>query len=278
MSDANAPDLEEGGYSMADRFPHLIIGESGDICWVKIDRPGDRNSMTSDLIDQLGMQLEAVENTSARAIVYSGVGDTYFIGGADGVEMHRFSPEEARAFSIKIQGLFNRMEASPLLLVAAINGLCFGGGFEFALACDFRVASEKARIGLPEVKLGITPGGGGTQRLPRVVGMGKAVEMILSGRLYPAETAFQMGLIHYVVKHEEVEKKAEEILGRILAFPQHALSSAKKAIYASQYLPFDQGLTVEAEEFEKCFTHDYFRILIQKQLKDGQLKTTLQLG
>lgn len=268
MCDANA----------TDRFPHLIIGESGDICWVKIDRPGDRNSLSSDLIDQLRLQLEAVEDTSARAIVYSGVGDTHFIGGADGVEMHRFSPKEAGTFSVKIQGLFNRMEASPLLLVAAVNGLCFGGGFEFALACDFRLASEKARIGLPEVKLGITPGGGGTQRLPRVVGMGKAVEMILSGRLYPAETAFQMGLIHYVVKHEELEKKVEEILGRIFAFPQHALSSAKKAIYASRYLPFDQGLKVEAEEFEKCFAHDYFRNLIQKQLKDGRLKATIQPG
>lgn len=262
---------------MRDQFSHLIINESDDICWVKINRPGDRNSLNSELIDELAQQLEKVEKTSVQAVVYTGVGDTYFIGGADGVEMQVFSPEQAKSFSTKIQGLFDRMQSSPLLLVAAINGLCFGGGLELALACDFRIVSENARIGLPEVKVGIIPGGGGTQRLPRVVGVGKAIEMILSGHLYTAKEALQMGLVHCLANSKDLEKRSEEILKKILAIPQHALSSAKKAVYASQYLPLDQGLKVEAEEFHKCFTHDYFRNLIQEQLKDGRLKTTGQL-
>jgi len=262
---------------MPNDYPHLFIRETQDICWAQINRPEDRNSLNSELIGELIRFIESTEGTSTRAVVFRGVGETYFIGGADGVEMHLFSPSEARAFSMNIHNLFNRMEASSLLMVAAINGLCFGGGYEFALACDFRVASKRARIGLPEVKVGIIPGGGGTQRLSRLVGMGKALEMILSGHLYSADEAFELGLVHYLVKDQELEKKAEEILRKIFVIPQHALSSAKKAIYASQYLPFDQGLKVETEEFGKCFTYDFFSKLIKEQIKDGRLKTTLQL-
>jgi len=261
---------------MSNDFLHLIIHQIEDVSWVQINRPGDRNSLNSELIAELIRLIESTEGTSIRAIVFRGMGETYFIGGADGVEMHLFSPPEARAFSISIQNLFNRMEASPLLMVAAINGLCFGGGYEFALACDFRVASKRARIGLPEVKVGIIPGGGGTQRLSRLVGMGKALKIILSGHLYSGEEALELGLVHYLVEDQELEKKTVEILRKIFAIPQHALSSAKKAIYASQYLPFDQGLKVETEEFGKCFTYDIFSKLIKEQLKDGRLKTTLR--
>jgi len=262
---------------MSNDFLHLIIRQTEDICWAQINRPEDRNSLNSELIAELIRLIESTEGTFTRAIVFRGMGETYFIGGADGVEMHLFSPSEARAFSINIQNLFNRMEASPLPMVAAINGLCFGGGYEFALACDFRIASKRARIGLPEVKVGIIPGGGGTQRLSRLVGMGKALEMILSGHLYSGEEALEMGLVHYLAEDQELEKKAEEILRKIFVIPQHALSSAKKAIYASQYLPFDQGLKVETEEFGKCFAYDFFSKLIKEQLKDGRLKTTMRL-
>ncbi|PIV23340.1 MAG: hypothetical protein COZ69_12335 [Deltaproteobacteria bacterium CG_4_8_14_3_um_filter_45_9] len=262
---------------MSNDFPHLIVKQTEDICWVQINRPEDRNSLHSDLISELTRFIESIEGTNTRAIVFRGVGETYFIGGADGVEMHLLSPSEAKAFSINIQNLFNRMEASPLLMVAAINGLCFGGGCEFALACDFRIASKQARIGLPEVKVGIIPGGGGTQRLSRLVGVGKALKIILEGHLFSGEEAFELGLVHYLVEHQELEKKGEEILRKIFVIPQHALSSAKKAVYASQYLSFSQGLQVETEEFGKCFIHDYFRKLIKDQLKDGRLKTTLRL-
>jgi enoyl-CoA hydratase/carnithine racemase len=169
------------------------------------------------------------------------------------------------------------MESSPIILVAAINGLCFGGGFEFAMACDLRVASGEARIGLPEVKVGIIPGGGGTQRLPRLVGMGRATEMILSGRLYKGREACDVGLVHSVVSPDQLLKEAEKVLEPILRNPQHALSQAKKAVRASQKNGLAGGLRVESEAFSRCFLNDYFIQLMRKQLKEGTLKTTVQL-
>ena len=259
---------------MQARFAHLITSETNEVCWVTIDRPGDRNSLNSELIDELAHHLESVEKSSVRAVVYTGVGDTYFIGGADGVEMKDLSSEQAKSFSTKIQELFNRMESSPLLLVAAINGLCFGGGFEFALACDLRVASENALIGLPEVKVGLIPGGGGTQRLPCVVGIGKAMEMILTGHLYPAKEALQLGLIHRLATSSGLKRECDEWLHKILLRPQYALSAAKHAVHVSQRLPLAQGLGVEQEEFAACFSHNYFCRLMEEQLASGRLQTT----
>ena len=169
------------------------------------------------------------------------------------------------------------MEASPLILVAAINGLCFGGGFEFAMACDLRVASEEARMGLPEVKVGIIPGGGGTQRLPRLIGMGRAIEMILSGKLYKGREAWKMGLVHSVVPPNQLLKEAERILEPVFRNPQHALSQAKRAVRASSQKTLTDGLRVESEAFSRCFSHDYFLQLMRKQLKEGSLKTTGKL-
>ena len=143
---------------MAKEYSRMSVENQGELCWVRINRPGDRNSIDSVLMKELGQVLREVEKTQARAIIFTGMGDTYFIGGADGVEMMQCDPKGALAFSTRIQKLFNRMETSPLILVVAINGLCFGGGFEFAMACDLRVASEEASIGLPEVKVGIIPG------------------------------------------------------------------------------------------------------------------------
>jgi enoyl-CoA hydratase/carnithine racemase len=260
---------------MHGEYPHLKSEQAGEICWVTIDRQGDRNSLNSELIAELTQHLEDIERRdSVRAVVYTGAGDSYFIGGADGVEMMNLSPEEAKAFSSRIQGLFNRMQESPLILVAAINGLCFGGGFEFALACDLRLASENARIGLPEVKVGLIPGGGGTQRLPRLVGMGRAMEMILTGHLFPAEEALHIGLIHRLACRAELRTRCEETLKKILRQPQYALSAAKQSVYASMHLPLDRGLVVEQHQFSTCFSHDFFPNLMRDQLATGELKTT----
>ena len=262
---------------MEKRYSRIRVDHRGDICWVTIDRPGDRNSIDTGLMRELGQILSATEKTGARAMVFTGAGRTYFIGGADGVEMMQCGPKEARAFSTRIQRLFSRMEASPLILVAAINGLCFGGGFEFAMACDLRVASEEARLGLPEVKVGIIPGGGGTQRLPRLVGIGRAMEMILTGRLCKAREAFESGLIHSVASPDQLFKEAERLLDPIFRNPQHALSQAKRAVRTSLQGPLADGLRAESEAFSQCFSNDYFAELMRKQLSEGVLKTTVKL-
>ena len=262
---------------MVKEYSRILVDHREEISWVTINRPGDRNSIDSVLMKELGQVLRDVEKTKTRAVIFTGVGTTYFIGGADGIEMMQCDPKGARAFSTRIQKLFNRLEASPLILVAAINGLCFGGGFEFAMACDLRVASEEASIGLPEVKVGIIPGGGGTQRLPQLVGMGRAMQMILSGKLCKGREAFELGLVHSAVSPDQLYKEAEKILEPILRNPQHALSQAKRAVRASSRGTLSDGLREEREAFRRCFSHDYFVNLMCKQLKDGILKTTVKL-
>ncbi len=252
----------------------LTIQEEQQIHWVTVDRPGDRNSLDSQTIEELKSHLARAESSGVRVIVYRGGGTTYFIGGADGVEMHELNPDGARSFSVHIQDLCNRMEASPLLLIASVDGLCFGGGLEFALACDLRAVTERSRIGLPEVKLGIIPGGGGTQRLPRVVGFGRAVEMILGGHLLTAREALGMGLVHAVVRDADLESWARKRAEQACARPAFALAAAKRAVYAARDLPLAQGLALEAEEFAACFSEGYFADRVRDQLADGRLVTT----
>lgn len=259
---------------MGERYEYLLVDDRGAVVHVAIDRIEDRNSINSALMAEVVSLLDRVEETPARAIVFSGAGETHFIGGADGIEMMRLTPAEAQAFSERIQAMFNRIEASPLITVAAINGLCFGGGYEFALACDFRVASETARIGLPEVKVGLIPGGGGTQRLPRLVGTGRAIEMILSGRLYKGAEAANMGLVHLAVKPDQLEAGVKQLLDPVLRQPQYALSLAKQAVYAGRSGALSDGLAAESDLFSHCFEHDFFPDLMREQLAAGALITS----
>ncbi len=262
---------------MVKEYSRILVEKQGELCRVKINRPNDRNSIDSLLMKELEQMLKNAEKTEVRSIIFTGVGDSYFIGGADGIEMMQCTPQKALAFSARIQKLFNRMEASPLILVAAINGLCFGGGFEFAMACDLRVASEQASIGLPEVKVGIIPGGGGTQRLPQLVGMGRAMQMILSGKLYKGREALELGLVNTVVPPDQLYSEAEKLLEPILRNPHHALAQAKRAVRASSRGTLPDGLKVEREAFRRCFSHNYFVKLMCKQIKEGVLRTTVKL-
>jgi enoyl-CoA hydratase len=262
---------------MVRDYSLLLVDNKEEICFITINRPKDRNSINTPLMGELEEVLAQTEKTSIRAVVFQGSGANYFIGGADGVEMMQLDPEGAQAFSDRIQKLFIRLEESPLILAAAINGLCFGGGYEFALACDFRIAAETARLGLPEVKVGLIPGGGGTQRLPRLVGLGRATEMILSGRLYGAEEALKLGLVHRVAPPDKLLAETAEFLKPILKNPQYALSQAKRALRATQNTSLPEGLRTEAEEFKKCFMRDYFVNLMCHQLKTGQIQTTADL-
>ena len=262
---------------MASTFSILLTEHQGDISRIIINRTEDRNSINSELMVELDQALTEAESGPARAVIFSGAGGSHFIGGADGIEMMQCNPEQAGSFSERIQGLFNRMEASPLILLAAINGLCFGGGYEFALACDFRIAGETARIGLPEVKVGLIPGGGGTQRLTHLVGYGRALEMILSGKLYKAEEALSMGLIHKVVPDIDLPAEAGRFLEPVLKNPDYAIRQAKRAIRLGLGRSLPEGLGIETAEFQKCFHQSFFRDLMRRQIKTGQLTTTSPL-
>jgi len=257
-------------------FSHLLLEERDAVAWVTINRTGDRNSINSELMAELTECLDTLEAGGARAAVFTGAGETYFVGGADGIEMMACDPEEAFAFSRRIQAALDRLEASPLITVAAINGLCFGGGFELALACDLRVASTTAKIGLPEVKVGLIPGGGGTQRLPRLIGSGAALEMILSGKLYPGAEAAGLGLVHLAVEPEDLECGVERLLKPILARPAYAVELAKAAVKAAWEGDREKGLAAESRLFSYCFEHDFFPRLMVDQLEKGLLTTTAE--
>lgn len=263
---------------MSKAYSFSMVEIQQDIYRVIINRPGDRNSINTPLMEEIEQILTEAEKSSARAVVFTGAGDTFFIGGADALEMMQYDPEEAMAFSGRIQKMFTRMEESPLILVAAINGLCYGGGYEFALACDFRIASDTARMGLPEVRVGIIPGGGGTQRLPRIVGKGKALEIILKGRLYEAKEALDIGLVHQVFPKEELNTGTTKFLEPFFKNPQHALSHAKKAVQFSQNNVFADGLRAESREFKECFKNDFFVNEICSQVKTGIMPTTKALA
>ncbi|MBI4799398.1 MAG: enoyl-CoA hydratase/isomerase family protein [Desulfarculus sp.] len=259
---------------MINKFPHLRLEHDGQVCWVTIDRAQDRNSINTPLMSQLAGLLHDLEEGGPRAVVFTGAGPTHFIGGADGIVMMRLDRTGAHAFSRRFQDILDRLEASPLITVAAINGLCFGGGFELALACDLRVATTASRIGLPEVKVGLIPGGGGTQRLPRLVGSGLAMEMILSGKLYDGEQAARLGLVHRVSPEAGLRQAVGELLAPMLRNPAHAVSLAKRAVKAAQNSPLPEGLSREAELFSQCHDNDFFRRLMVEQLRSGVLTTT----
>ena len=145
------------------------------------------------------------------------------------------------------------------------------------MACDFRIATQSSRIGLPEVKVGLIPGGGGTQRLTKLVGTGRAMHMILSGKLYPAKEAVEQGLIHLCVPDGELASACKTFLAPVLKNPQHALSQAKLAVKASQNNEFGRGLTIETTAFQHCFEQPFFRQLMCRQLEEGILETTVDL-
>lgn len=259
---------------MISGCPDISLNTQGDILWATINKELDRNSINSSLMEQVAVILAEAEQSPARALVFTGAGNAHFIGGADGIEMMQLDRAAAESFSQKFQALLNRMEASPLILVAAINGLCFGGGFEFAMACDLRVAAKSARIGLPEVKVGLIPGGGGTQRLPRLVGSGLAMEMILSGKLYSGERAAEMGLVHRAVDDGALEQGVNDLLAPMFRNPQYALSLAKLAVKASQTGAMADGLAAEARLFSRCHDYTFFRDLMKEQLRSGKLSTS----
>jgi len=154
------------------------------------------------------------------------------------------------------RGLFNAIDTFPKPVIAMVNGYCLGGGCEVALACDIRIASEKASFGQPEINLGIIPGGGGTQRLPRLVGEGKAMELILTGEIIDAQTAFQLGLVNHVVPADQLETKTMEIANRMAEKSPIALRLAKEAVRLASRSNIDEGLRREVDLFALCFSSE----------------------
>jgi enoyl-CoA hydratase len=235
----------------------VVRVDSGDgVALLTIDRPEKRNALNAAVRAQLVAALDALrDDDDARVIVITGEGDRAFVAGADIGEFADRTPIEQRHV-MEQRRVFDELAAYPKPTIASINGYALGGGCELALACDIRIAARSARLGQPEIRLGILPGGGGTQRLPRLVGYGRALRLILTGEMIGADEAERIGLIDLVVDDDQLAARTRELAVAIAAHSPVTLRLAKAAVRASLETPLAAGLAYERELFITAFASE----------------------
>jgi enoyl-CoA hydratase len=238
-------------------FENLLIENKARIQYIVINREAKLNALNRATLEELHTALTAAfENPEVGGIILTGAGQKAFVAGADISEFAHLDAEGGSALARDGQAkVFNLIEKANKPVIAAINGFALGGGLELALACHIRIASDNAKMGLPEVTLGLIPGYGGTQRLTRLIGRGKALEMIMTADMRTAAEALQIGLVNHVITQAELLQKAEEILGKILSRAPLAIAAAIKAVDAALGEPA-LGFETEITEFGKCFATD----------------------
>lgn len=225
----------------------------GAVATITIDRPKALNALNSQVLDELSKVLDAVDLNVVRAIILTGAGEKSFVAGADIGEMSTLSKAEGEAFGKKGNDVFRKLETFPIPVIAAVNGFALGGGCEIAMSCDIRICSENAVFGQPEVGLGITPGFGGTQRLARIISVGKAKEMIYSARNIKADEAYRIGLVNNVYPLEELLPAAKKLAGIIAANAPIAVRNCKRAINEGLQVDMDAAIVIEEKLFGDCF-------------------------
>lgn len=234
----------------------IEVQQLGAICTLTINRPEALNSLNRSVLSAFDNILDELEkDSSIRVVVMTGNGKA-FVAGADISEMQSLQPAEAGAFSALGSLVFRRIELLDKTVIAAVNGFALGGGCELAMAADIRLASQKAKFGQPEVGLGIIPGFAGTQRLPRLVGVAKAKELILSGQVIGAEEAKEIGLVNQVFEPEGLMAAAMELAERICDNSPVAVRLAKRAINSGVGLHLETGMELENDLFSLCFAED----------------------
>ncbi|MFA9187211.1 enoyl-CoA hydratase-related protein [Flavobacterium sp. FBOR7N2.3] len=235
-------------------YKNILISKEDTIATITINRPEKLNALNKVTIQELHHAFSTLEkNQDTRVIILTGSGQKAFVAGADIAEFAEFSVEEGIQLAAQGQNtLFNFVENLRVPVIAAINGFALGGGLELAMACHIRVASDNAKMGLPEVSLGVIPGYGGTQRLPQLIGKGRALEMILSAGMIPADEAYRMGLVNHVVSQEELLSHCNEIAQKIIKNSPAAIGMAIHAVNAN-YKEGENGFETEIKSFGKCF-------------------------
>ena len=210
---------------------NVILEKNEHLAIVTINRPKALNALNSETLNDLNTVLEDLENdNNIYTVILTGAGEKSFVAGADIAEMKDLSEEEGKNFGILGNNVFRRLENLDKPVIAAISGFALGGGCELAMSCDIRIASEKAKFAQPEVGLGITPGFGGTQRLPRIVGQGKAKELIYTGDIIKADEALNIGLVNKVIRRKQLMKTAQDMAQNILKSPALSIKFTKRAM------------------------------------------------
>mgnify|MGYP000206322925 FL=1 len=235
-------------------FENLLVSNENGLATITINRPKKLNALNKNTIEELHNAFKNLEaDNSVKAIVITGSGDKAFVAGADISEFAHFSVEEGGRLAAKGQELlFDFVENLATPVIAAVNGFALGGGLELAMSCHFRIASDNAKMGLPEVSLGVIPGYGGTQRLPQLIGKGRAMELVMTAGMISAEDAKNFGLVNHVTTQEELEPLATKIASKIMRNSSVAIGAAIKAVNAN-FKDGINGFETEISEFGNCF-------------------------
>ena len=233
---------------------NVLLEMKDHVAVITINRPKALNALSTEVLSDLNSAFaEVCQTKSIYALIITGAGEKSFVAGADIAEMKDKNTDEAATYGRFGNQIFSRIENFRCPVIAAVNGFALGGGCELAMACDIRIASSNARFAQPETGLGITPGFGGTQRLPRLVGAGIAKELIYSCRQIKADEALAIGLVNKVVEPENLMEEAMKLANRIAANAPIAVANAKKAINDGLQTNMDAGVSIEVKEFSACF-------------------------
>lgn len=239
---------------MMSEYQNLLLEKDNGIGIITLNRPKALNALNAATIYEMDELLDIIaKDDSIQVVIVTGSGEKAFVAGADITEMKSMSAIEGRNWGKLAQAVFNKLENLPQPVIAAVNGFALGGGCELAMACDIRIASEKAKFGQPEVTLGITPGFGGTQRLPRLVGKGRAKELLFTGDMIDANEACRIGLANKVVAAGELLTAAKELAIKIMSRGPVAVQLCKAAVNEGLDMDLDSGIAYEAEVFALCF-------------------------
>ena len=235
----------------------IKINNENGISEITIDRTEALNAMNPEVVAEFTRVIQvALSDKETGVIIISGAGYKAFIAGADIKAMQKMSADEALIYGKAGQNLTMLIESSPKPVIAAVNGFALGGGCEIAMACHIRIASENATFGQPEVKLGLLPGWGGTQRLPKIIGVGRANELITTGKIINAEEALRIGLVNVVAPQDELLMSARKMASTILRNGPRAIASSLHCIQEGLAVPIKEGMEIEVQEFSKLFQHD----------------------
>jgi enoyl-CoA hydratase len=238
-------------------YETILFEQEGPVGILKFNRPNVLNALNRQVFSELTLVLDAIgTERMPKVLILTGTGEKAFIAGTDIAEMENLTSFEARGFASLARRAIDQLENLDRPVIAAINGFALGGGCELAMACDIRIASERAKLGQPEINLGIIPGSGGTQRLTRLVGSSKAKELIFTGELVDAQTALDIGLVDRVVPHEQLMDEAKRIAAKISGKSKVALALAKSAINRGHEVDLRTALSYEIECFAQCFASE----------------------